>query len=388
MTQALIHPAMLRWARERLHWPPEYVAKKLPVKPEKLALWELGKAYPTFRQAQALARTLRIPFRYLFLSEPPDETPVIPDLRTIRDERHVQLSVNLLDVLNDVLRKQDWYREYLQQEGAEPLPFVGRYSTSDPVADVAKDICDTLEINDALRCKARNWQGFLNLLIERIEHAGILVMRNSVVKNNNHRPLSVEEFRGFALSDHLAPVVFINSRDAKAAQIFTVAHELVHLWIDESAISSPDLAHGSTEEDHQIEQFCNLVAAEVLTPQEDFMLEWSDQENIEQNVARLVRYYKVSSVVVLRRALELERIDRDSFFEQYRRELRKRQPIKESSGGDPYATYWTRSSKRLTQTVISATFEGRLLYREAANLLGIKVKTLEGLRERIESGSR
>ncbi len=384
MTQALIHPAMLRWARERLQWPPEYVARKLPVKPEKFALWELGKAYPTFRQAQVLARTLYIPFGYLFLSEPPDETPAIPDLRTIHDERYTQLSVDFLDTLNNVLRKQDWYREYLQQEGAELLPFIGRYSTSDPVADVARDICATLEINATLRHKARNWQDFLNLLIERTEYAGILVMRNSVVKNNNHRPLSVGEFRGFALSDHLAPVVFINSRDAKAAQIFTLAHELVHLWIGESAISSPDLAYGSTEEDYQVEKFCNRVAAEVLTPQEDFLREWSGQENIEQNIARLVRYYKVSSVVVLRRALELGQIDRDSFLEQYRQEVKKRQPIKESSGGDPYATYWTRSSKRLTQTVISAAFEGRLLYREAANLLGVKVKTLEGLRERME----
>lgn len=384
MTQALIHPAMLRWARERLQWPPEYVARKLPVKPEKFALWELGKAYPTFRQAQVLARTLRIPFGYLFLSEPPDETPAIPDLRTIHDERYIQLSVDFLDTLNDALRKQDWYREYLQQEGAEPLPFIGRYSTSDPVADVARDICATLEINGELRHKARNWQDFLNLLIERTEYAGILVMRNSVVKNNNHRPLSVGEFRGFALSDHLAPVVFINSRDAKAAQIFTLAHELVHLWIGESAISSPDLAYSSTEEDYQVEQFCNRVAAEALTPQEDFLREWSSQENIEQNVARLVRYYKVSSVVVLRRALELGRINRDRFFKQYHLELEKQQPVKESSGGDPYATYWTRSSKRLTQTVVSAAFEGRLLYREAANLLGVKVKTLEGLRERME----
>lgn len=384
MTQALIHPVMLRWARERLQWPPEYVARKIPVKPEKLALWELGKAYPTFRQAQALARTLRIPFGYLFLSEPPDETPTIPDLRTIRNERYVQLSADFLDTLNDALRKQDWYREYLQREGADALPFIGRYSISDPVANVARDVCITLEIDDRLRRRARNWQDFLNLLVERAESAGILVMRNSVVKNNNHRPLSVEEFRGFALSDRLAPIVFINSRDAKAAQIFTLAHELVHLWIGESAVSSPDLAYSSAEEEYQIERFCNRVAAEILAPQADFLQRWNIHENLEQNIARLIRYYKVSSVVVLRRALELGRIDRESFLKQYELELEKQQPVKENSGGDPYATYWTRNSKRLTQTVVSAAFEGQVLYREAANLLGIKVKTLERLRTRME----
>jgi len=304
MTQALIHPVMLRWARERLEWPPEYVARKLPVKPEKFALWELGKAYPTFRQAQMLARTLRIPFGYLFLSKPPDETLPIPDLRTIRDEYYFQLSVDFLDTLNDALRKQDWYRDYLQREGAEPLPFIGRYSMDDPVVTVAKDICSTLEVDDKLRRNARNWQDFLTLLIEKVEFAGILAMRNSVVKNNNRRPLSVKEFRGFALSDRMAPVVFINSRDAKAAQIFTLAHELGHLWIGESAISSPDLAHGSTEEEYQIEKFCNQVAAEVLTPQADFLQRWNNHKNLEENIAEITRYYKVSSVVVLHRALE------------------------------------------------------------------------------------
>ena len=384
MTQALIHPVMLRWARERLEWPAEYVAKKLPVKLEKFALWELGKAYPTFRQAQMLARTLRIPFGYLFLSEPPDETPAIADLRTIRDEEYIQLSVDFLDTLNDALRKQDWYREYLQNEGAEPLPFIARYSVDDPVVKVAEDICSTLEINSRLRRDARSWQDFLNLFIEKAESAGILVMRNSVVKNNSHRPLSVKEFRGFALSDPLAPMVFINSRDAKAAQIFTLAHELVHLWIGESAISSPDLAHSSKEEEYQIEKFCNQVAAEVLTPQEDFLQRWNDHKSLEENIAEITRYYKVSSIVVLRRALELGRISRDSFFKQYKLELEKQQPVRHSDGGNPYATYWTRNSKRLTQAIVSAAFEGQLLYRDAAGLLGIKVKTLQGLRERME----
>jgi len=260
--------------------------------------------------------------------------------------------------LNDTLQKQDWYREYLQREGAEPLSFIGRYSVDDSVVTVAKDICSTLEIDDKLRHDARNWQGFLTLLTEKAESAGILVIRNSVVKNNNHRQLSVKEFRGFALSDPLVPVVFINSRDAKAAQIFTLAHEMGHLWIGESAISNPDLAYSSTEEEHQIEKFCNQVAAEVLTPKADFLKRWNNHRNLEENITEITRYYKVSSIVVLRRALELGRINQATFFKQYRLELEKQQPVKESSGGDPYATYWTRNSKRFTQAIVSAAFEG------------------------------
>ena len=200
---------MLRWARERLQRLPEQVAEKVPVKLEKLVLWEQGEARPSFRQAQILAKILRIPFGYLFLSEPPRGKPQIPDLRTVRDATHAQLSVNFLDTLNDALRKQDWYREYIQQEQPEPLPFVGRCSIHKPPESVAADISKTLSIDDGFRRSVRSWEEFLRCLIEKAEQTGILVMRSSVVGNNTHRPLSVDEFRGFAISDPFAPLVFI-----------------------------------------------------------------------------------------------------------------------------------------------------------------------------------
>lgn len=381
--KANITPEIIRWARERLHVSEEELAVRVPVKPDKVIRWEIGDEQPSFRQARQISKVLRIPFGYLFLTQPPAEFIPIPDLRTIPDAESAPLSVDFIDVLDDALRKQDWFREHLRTEEFESLPFVGAFKITSPHEEVANDIRETLEINNDLRRSSRSWEDFLRFFILNTEEKRILVMRNSVVGNNSHRPLSVSEFRGFALSDSIAPMVFINSRDAKAAQIFTLAHELAHLWIGESGVSNLNMRRSPSEEQSSIEQYCNLVAAEVLIPSGEFRDNWNPRERLDDAIFNLVRRYRVSSLVVLRRALDLGLIDRDTFFEQYDIEVGRQKPIRKSNGGDPFATYWTRNSKRLTEAVVSSAFEGYMLYRDAAHLLGVKVKTLQGLADKL-----
>lgn len=386
MTEAFIQPNLLRWAFERSRLPVDKVAKTVHVKPEQIKSWQGGGGYPTFNQAQNLAHALHVPFGYLFLSAIPNEKPAIPDLRTVRDATPQEFSADFIDLLNDVLRKQQWYREYQQQEGYEALSFIGRFSVKDNPNKVAEDINQTLGINEKLRSDSANWSEFLRKFIQRAESNGIMVLQNGVVGNNNKRPLSVDEFRGFAISDEFAPLIFINARDYKVAQIFTLAHELAHLWIGESGISN--LALRTAPPNINIEIFCNHVAAQLLVPEELFLLEWKNDYSIENNLEKLVGRFRVSSIVILRRALDLGRITKNAFFSYYDLEMknqfkRKEEQAEKSGGGNFHATLFARNSRLLTTTVTSLAYEGKLLYREAASLLGVKVKSLDKIAEKL-----
>jgi Zn-dependent peptidase ImmA (M78 family) len=387
MTEAFIQPNLLRWAIDRSRLPIEKVAQGAHVKPEQIISWQDGQDLPTFNQAQKLAHALRVPFGYLFLSTVPDEKLLIPDLRTVHNATPTKFSADFVDLLNSVLRKQQWYREYLQQEGYQPLSFIGKFNLTDDPNRVAEDISQTLGINEELRQKVSNWGDFLQEFIHRAEANSILVLRNGVVDNDNTRKLSVDEFRGFAISDEFAPLIFINARDYKVAKIFTLAHELAHLWIGESGISNLSLK--SAPPNLAVEIFCDRVAAQLLVPEKIFLLEWREDKSIEFNVERLVSRFRVSSIVILRRALDLKRITKDDFFYYYDLEIenqnkRKEDSILKSSGGNFHATLFARNSRLLTNTVISLAYEGRLLYRDAASLLGVKVKSLDNIAKKLE----
>lgn len=269
-----------------------------------------------------------------------------------------------MDVYDDVVYKQAWYRDYLVSMSAQKLLFVGRFARKDAdPKQVAHDIRRTLGLREGAWRDAASSDEVYSLLAERAESAGILVFKNGVVGNNTRRPLSVTQFRGFVISDPHAPAVFVNGADAKAAWQFTLAHELAHLWLGDSGISKaqPD----STG--HKNEVFCNAVAAELLVPAESFTQQWAEVRNEDPLAAieRLRRHFKVSALVIARRALERNLISQRTYSEIYAA-ARKAQG---SDGGDFYRTLGARNGKRFAQTVASLAHAGDIGLREASRLL-------------------
>jgi len=368
---AYVNPQILHWARIRSGLSYPQLEDVLKTSTEELAAWERGDTRPPFDKAQKIARAFRIPFGYLFLSRPPDLAVPLPDMRT-QAERH-PLSLDFLEVVNDALVKQDWYRDYLQETKAPRLKFVDSFTVKNNPANVAADIRRVLGMNLALRRSAKDWADYLAKLSSRSEEAGILVMRSGVVGNTTRRKLSSREFQGFALTDPLAPVVFVNSDDFKAAQVFTLVHELAHIWIGKSAISHFDPAVPK-EPESSIELFCNHVSVETLVPQQEFEQAWTNTE-IETLVGRLSRHFWVSSLVILRRAYELDKITRKEFFEHIEIERKKYRKLR-ASGGNYYRNVISRMGSQFTKAVLIEAREGKLLYRDAARLLSLKVPTL------------
>ena len=265
------------------------------------------------------------------------------------------------------------------------MPFVGRFSTADSEEAVAGDIRDVIDV-DGARQRASNWEGFMRELTRNAERSGIMVMRSGVVGNNTHRPLDVAEFRGFSISDHVAPLIFINGRDFKGAQIFTLAHEMAHIWAGQGGLSNPDYGLRSEYQESSVEQFCNRVAAETLVPGEDIRSKWSsDSPDLTRGLRNLSIHYKVSPMVILRQAYDHDMLPTVTYQESYERLVEQAghaEPTGES-GGNFHYTLTARNGTAFSEAVISSAVEGTLLSSEAADMLGVKVKTLPTIAEHL-----
>lgn len=378
-TQALIEPSILVWARNRAQMTIQALSTKLSIASEKVELWERGEAKPTFKQAQKVASTLQIPFGYLYLSMPPKETLSIPDLRTLGDETPEGLSPTFKELIRDMERKQQWYKEYAIENGEEELSFIGSFNINSTIGDVVSSIRQTLDWESGFASTANIKDDYIKEISKKAEKAGILVMRNSILANNTHKHLAVSEFRGFAICDKYAPLIFVNTTDAKSAQIFTLAHEIAHLWIGESGISSVNLYNPDA---NKIEKFCNEVAAELLVPKKDFNEQWNPNKTNQKNIDDISTKYHASTFVVIRRAYDLGFINFDTFqelyakakelFEKYQNEKKR----EDEGGGNFYRTLKVRMSERFSHAVVVSALEGKLLYKDAGTLINMNASKI------------
>ncbi len=366
-TQALVNPEQISWARHRSGLSEDTLAKKMNVKLEKVINWEMGKAKPTFKQAQNIAKHTHTPFGYLFLPQPPKETLSIPDLRTVEGRVVDRPSLELRDIITQVLTKQEWYREYLTANEMDPNPYVGSINLKTPIYEAVEAIHKALGVGVPDK---GTWEKYYSALIGGAENAGIMVIRSGIVGNNTHRKLLVNEFRGFAITDEFAPVVFINSSDAPSARLFTLIHELAHIWLGSSGISNLEPSNAKEE------SYCNQIAGEFLVPEKRMKRDWSYEESLVSNLTSIASRFHVSKFVVAKRALDAGVIDWRAYNEFYQAELEAFRKKGGDGGGDFYRTAGSRNSLKMSQAVVSEARSGRLLLRDAGKLLGVAPSAL------------
>lgn len=365
MNRVEVRPELLRWARDRAGLSVEVLARRFP----KLDAWEQGAAHPTLKQLEDFAKATFTPVGFLFLEAPPVERVPIPDFRTIGNARLGRPSPDLLDTLYLCQQRQEWYRDFARSMGDPALDLVGSARVTDDVVGTAASIRHALGFDLEERRQLPTWTEALRRFIEQADALGILVMVSGVVGSNNRRRLDPEEFRGFALTDPLASLVFINGADTKAAQMFTLAHELAHVWLGQSAVSD---AQAVLVPDHEVERWCNQVAAELLVPLAVLRDEYNERAELRAEVSRLARRFKVSTLVILRRMHDAGGLTRQQLWAAYEAELDRLRAIPKGSGGDFYLTLGARASKTFARALVISTLEGRTSFTEAFRLLGFK----------------
>jgi len=368
-----VRPELFQWAIDRAGLTSAAVLRRLPA----FEAWESGDRQPTLKQLETFARLTHAPVGYFFLPEPPVEPVPLPDFRTVANTPVGRPSPDLLDTVYLCQQRQEWYREFARAERQNPLPLVRSARITDDVVATAARMREALQFDVATRRESPTWTDALRTFIGQADALGVLVMVNGVVGNNNRRKLRPDEFRGFALSDQLAPLVFVNGADTKSAQMFTLAHELAHIWLGESALSD---AGPDAVPTHRVERWCNEVAAEFLVPLAVLHREVRPGADLASEMSRLARVFKVSTLVVLRRLADVGVLTREEMWAAYKDEVARLLPRSASSGGDFYLTQAARVGKRFARALVTSTLEGRTLYTEAFQLLGFsKLATFQEL---------
>ena len=362
-----INNNILIWAVERAGFNVDYIAEKIP----NFTAWLSGDKKPTIKQLEKFSQKVHVPFGYLFLKTIPAETIPIPYFK--RNDNN-KVSLNVYDTVLILQQRMQWLHEYLQNLDEPALPYVGSMTQNRNINEVVQSIRTTLGLEKTWAKEFTSWEEALKNLTLRVEDAGINIVFNSVVGNNTHRTINVDECRGFVLTDEYAPFMFINSADSKAAQMFTILHELAHIWIGRSA--GFDLRELSAADD-PVEKFCDKIAAEFLVPEEELKTQW-ENKNIE--IKKLAHYFKVSQLVIARRLMDLAYISKDgfiSFYSGYLKRIKERKESKKSSGGDFYKTQNRRIGTQFANFVRNAIKGNSILYRDAWQLTGLNGKTFD-----------
>jgi Zn-dependent peptidase ImmA (M78 family) len=328
--------------------------------------WMEGTKVPTIKQLEHFAKTVHVPFGFLFMDTIPQENIPFPLYRG-EAGRYDHFDLNVYDTVNTVQHRQDWLEDYLVDNEIDTCKIVKSVTLRTPVAETVSKLRDALRLDAKWAFSLATTEIAVSKMTEMLEQAGFFVAYNGVVGNDTHRLLKVSECRGFALVSPIAPYIFVNSGDAPTAQLFTLVHETVHLMLGISA-GHADTDYSLSHDAH--ENYCDRVAAEFLVPVQVLRKVWNG------DIKKIAKKFCVSELVVARRAhdagLLSDRDYREFWMEYSHRPVSQK---KQSNGGSFYRSSVKRVGRLFAIHVKNALVSRQLSYTDAYRLTGLYGKT-------------
>jgi Zn-dependent peptidase ImmA (M78 family) len=342
--------------------------------------WRNNEKRPTCVQLEDLSRKIHIPFGYFFLKSPPQEQFPLLEFRTVNSAAP-KPSRNLIDTYCQMAAIQDWMRDYLLEQGNERLPFVGSCKNNNTPEEIAAVIRGSIGMAKDWYTRSPDIKESFNKLRNLFESTGILILQNGVVGQNNHRRLSVDEFRAFTLIDKYAPLIFINNNDTAGGKLFSLLHEAVHIWLGLHSFfnENSNLVFNISPQ----ETLCNAVAAELLVPNILFIDKWDNTHitALNDKIACVAKYFKCGVITIARKALDNNYINQSQYKEFTAKIIAKTRTGNKnsSSGEDYYKTAISRYGEPLVLALDNSIKEGKTLYTEAFRLTGTDRGTFANL---------
>ncbi len=326
-----------------------------------------GQKSPTFNQIREIAKIINVPTGLLVLPDAIDTNSRRLEFRTVGSSEVYDMSQELMDTIREMEFKQEFLREEIDNE----LDFVGRFNISTNHKYLARTIRDMLGVDFSAHRRELSNNSFA-FYRERVNNIGVFVFLNGKVKDNTRRPLDLHEFRGFVLSDNKAPLIFINQKDSNAGKLFTLVHELVHVFIGSEEVYGENINTGSFTFSRK-EAFANKVAAEVLVPDDEM-------QNVRPlDIAMVAKKFGVSQYVIARKLLDTNKIN-DKEYQSIVSDLdssyssNSKSKSAEKKGGNYNNNIKFRFDNRFINYVEIALSQNRISYTEALSVVGVRYK--------------
>lgn len=353
-----------------------------------------GEESPTVAKIRDLSKKSKIPFGYFFLNEPPVENFGILEFRTVGSEAQNAYSRDLYDTVTQMTDILEWIKQDRVTNNFEKIEYIKSISISNGIESASNHIRNILKLEPdfVISSKFNDPDKAYKNIKKLISDSGTTVMQNGCVGNNTKRPLSVEEFRAFALIDDYAPLIFINTKDSIKAKVFSLLHEFVHVCLGQNSLYNLQ-DDGDSHKLSDIEVFCNAVAAEILVSKELLKISWveNSDDNISDKIKSLSKVFCASSSqVLIRRLFDCDLIDKNTYFSQIniiKQEYKNLSPKKEKgSGGDFYKTAQSRIDHNFILSLNSSVNEGKTLYTEAFRLTNSNRFTFDKIIDEVIGG--
>ena len=374
-----VRPEIISWALNQTR--EEKLGDKLM---DNITQWINGTKTPTFNQIEDFSKKANIPLGYFFLQTPPEEHIELLEYRTIDSIQLENPSRNLIDTIHEMERVQDWMKDYRQELGYDVLPVVGCMKGIKEVNSIVDRIRKDLDLDDTWYEKCKDAREAFSYIRGRLEVSGIVVMMNGVVGKNTHRVLDVNEFRAFVMVDEWAPLIFINTADSSGAKIFSLLHEVAHVWIGEDDLYND--RRNRTDGVNATEVICNAVAGELIVPKETFLNKWDASNiNVYATITELARHFRCGEIVIARKAMDCKKINQNVYNQVVQTAIdnyNQRKEDKEGSGGNYYNTMGARLDGCFVRALCESINMGRTSYTEAYRLTNTSRKTFPDVVQR------
>ena len=382
---AYVNPQMLIWARSETPFTTTEAVEMLfpAITAKKLDAWENGEEYPSITEAKKLAAIYKLPFATFYLSEAPaKKVKRYTDRRTLKGFYSENISYTLWSEIQRIESNRDSILEFTEDEAPiRTIPSI----TNDDVIEIATAIRAYLELDTPLRSKTAYGTNPFNYYRNIVERNGIIVAQVSGV--------DIEEMKGLSIYFDSYPIIAINNKDYDRSKVFSLFHELAHIFRRSSSLCTIDMEEHSDQE----ETICDSIAAAALMPEAGFK-QISNECMARIGAAtstcidRIAGRFGVSTISALRRMHETKVISRKEFFEllgvitdEYNANIAYIEASRKGKNVPVFyhVKYLNQNGFLLPRTVLMAHASGRITHGEMCKVLGVNSKHIGSIEQAV-----